>query len=306
MKNTIIITQLILGTLFFYQVYNYGHDLIVNRHKLNDGNPLITGIIGFITNFFDTLGIGSYAPTTMLLKLTKSLKNDALLPGTLNVACAIPVMTEAFLYIKTIDVDGVTLLSMMSSAMLGSFIGSKIVARLDEKKIQIAMGCALGVTAILMILSATGVTTKLGANNVATGFYGWKLVIACGVNFILGSLMTAGIGLYAPCMALVYLLGLSPRVAFPIMMSSSASVMPIAAHEFIKKNQYARVPAMAITVCGCVGVFVAITFVKEMNLAFLMWLVIVVMVYTSILMLFQGIRKVHFNNLKGGQKNERD
>lgn len=113
--NTTFITQLVLGMLLLFQVYNYGNDIIVNRKRLNDGNrsPAVTGLIGFTTNFFDTLGIGSYAPTTMLPKLTKSLKNDKLLPGTLNVGCAIPVMTEAFMYIKTVEVDGTTLLSMV-------------------------------------------------------------------------------------------------------------------------------------------------------------------------------------------------
>lgn len=293
MMNATRITQLILGLLLLFQLYNYGRDLFTHRKQLNDGrrSPIVTGLIGFTTNFFDTLGIGSYAPTTMFLKLTKSLKNDKLLPGTLNVGCAIPVMTEAFLYIKTVKVSGTTLLSMIIAAMLGSFIGSKVVAKLDEKKIQVVMGCALAVTAVLMILSATGVTTKLGAHNVATGFYGWKLYVACGVNFILGALMTAGIGLYAPCLALVYLLGLSPLVAFPIMMSSSASVMPIAAYEFIKNKAYSRGPALSITLCGCVGVYVAITFVKRLNVTVLMWLVIGVMIYTSILMLVEGIRK---------------
>ena len=291
--NTTFITQLVLGMLLLFQVYNYGNDIIVNRKRLNDGNrsPAVTGLIGFSKNFFDTLGIGSYAPTTMLLKLTKSLKNDKLLPGTLNVGCAIPVMTEAFMYIKTVEVDGTTLLSMVFAAMLGSFIGAKVVARLDEKKIQVVMGSALAITAILMILSATGVTTKLGAHNVATGFYGWKLGVACGVNFILGALMTAGIGLYAPCLALVYLMGMNPLVTFPIMMASCASLMPVAAYTFIKNNDYARVPSVAITIGGSIGVYVAYTFVKSMNVKMLTWLVIIVMVYTSILMLVEGIKK---------------
>ena len=252
---------------------------------------MVTGVIGFFTNFCDSLGIGSYAPTTMLLKLTKSLKNDKLLPGTLNVACALPVMTEAFLYIGNFKVDGTTLLSMVIAAMIGSFAGAKIVSRLDEKKIEIIVGIALAVTAVLMILSATGVITKLGANNVATGFHGWKLVVACAVNCILGALMSAGIGLYAPCMALVYLLGMNPIVAFPIMMSSCASTMPIAAAEFIKKNEYARMPSIAITLFGCVGVVIAVTFVKSLNLTVLMWLVIAVMIYTSVLMLIEGSKK---------------
>ena len=289
--NAELITILILGILTVYQIIIFGHDLIVNRNQIKDGNFLVTGVIGFFTNFCDSLGIGSYAPTTMLLKLTKSLKNDKLLPGTLNVACALPVMTEAFLYIGNFKVDGTTLLSMVVAAMIGSFAGAKIVSRLDEKKIEIIVGIALAVTAVLMILSATGVITKLGANNVATGFHGWKLVVACAVNCILGALMSAGIGLYAPCMALVYLLGMNPIVAFPIMMSSCASTMPIAAAEFIKKNEYARMPSIAITLFGCVGVVIAVTFVKSLNLTVLMWLVIAVMIYTSVLMLIEGSKK---------------
>ena len=289
--NAELITILILGILTVYQIVIFGHDLIVNRNQIKDGNFLVTGVIGFFTNFCDSLGIGSYAPTTMLLKLTKSLKNDKLLPGTLNVACALPVMSEAFLYIGNFKVDGTTLLSMVVAAMIGSFAGAKIVSRLDEKKIEIIVGIALAVTAVLMILSATGVITKLGANNVATGFHGWKLVVACAVNCILGALMSAGIGLYAPCMALVYLLGMNPIVAFPIMMSSCASTMPIAAAEFIKKNEYARMPSIAITLFGCVGVVIAVTFVKSLNLTVLMWLVIAVMIYTSVLMLIEGSKK---------------
>lgn len=289
--NAELITILILGILTVYQIVIFGHDLIVNRNQIKNGNFLVTGVIGFFTNFCDSLGIGSYAPTTMLLKLTKSLKNDKLLPGTLNVACALPVMTEAFLYIGNFKVDGTTLLSMVIAAMIGSFAGAKIVSRLDEKKIEIIVGIALAVTAVLMILSATGVITKLGANNVATGFHGWKLVVACVVNCILGALMSAGIGLYAPCMALVYLLGMNPIVAFPIMMSSCASTMPIAAAEFIKKNEYARMPSIAITLFGCVGVVIAVTFVKSLNLTVLMWLVIAVMIYTSVLMLIEGSKK---------------
>ena len=289
--NAELITILILGILTVYQIVIFGHDLIVNRNQIKDGNFLVTGVIGFFTNFCDSLGIGSYAPTTMLLKLTKSLKNDKLLPGTLNVACALPVMTEAFLYIGNFKVDGTTLLSMVIAAMIGSFAGAKIVSRLDEKKIEIIVGIALAVTAVLMILSATGVITKLGANNVATGFHGWKLVVACAVNCILGALMSAGIGLYAPCMALVYLLGMNPIVAFPIMMSSCASTMPIAAAEFIKKNEYARMPSIAITLFGCVGVVIAVTFVKSLNLTVLMWLVIAIMIYTSVLMLIEGSKK---------------
>ncbi len=289
--NAELIVIIFLGVLTVYQIIFLGHDLIVNRHRLKDSNFFVTGAIGFATNFCDSLGIGSYAPTTMLLKLTKSLKNDKILPGTLNVACALPVLTEAFLYIGNFKVDGTTLLLMIVAAMIGSFGGSKIVSRLDEKKIEIVVGIALAITAVLMILSATGVITKLGANNTATGFNGWRLVVACVMNMVLGALMSAGIGMYAPCMALVYLLGMNPIVAFPIMMSSCAATMPIASTEFIKKDEYARTPAISISLFGCLGVYIAVTFVKSLNLTFLMWLVVAVMIYTSVLMLIEGSKK---------------
>lgn len=289
--NGTTIVRIILGIMSVYIVIIFGRDLTVNRKKINDGNWIVTGIIGFITNFFDTLGIGSYAPTTMFLKLTHSLKNDKLLPGTLTVACSIPVLVEAFLYTGTVKVESTTLLVMVIAAILGSWLGSKVVAKLDEKKIQVVMGIALAVTAILMVLSATGVTAALGAGNTAMGIHGWKLCVAAIVNFILGALMTAGIGLYAPCLALVYLMGMNPLVTFPIMMASCASLMPVAAYTFIKNNDYARVPSVAITIGGSIGVYVAYTFVKSMNVKMLTWLVIIVMVYTSILMLVEGIKK---------------
>ena len=100
--NLVLIIQIILGICLVYFTIIWLKDLIKNKNKLNDGNLLLSGVIGFVTNFFDTLGIGSYAPTTMLLKLTKYVKNDKLLPGTLTIACSIPVLTEAFLYINTV------------------------------------------------------------------------------------------------------------------------------------------------------------------------------------------------------------
>ena len=40
-------------------------------------------VIGFVTDFFDTLGIGSFAPTTAIYKLRRIVP-DELIPGTLN------------------------------------------------------------------------------------------------------------------------------------------------------------------------------------------------------------------------------
>ena len=60
-----------------------------------------------------------------------------------------------------------------------------------------------------------------GGDNI--GLTGEKLIIGAIGNFILGLLITARMGLYAPCMAPCYFLGLSPTVDFPIIMGSCAT-----------------------------------------------------------------------------------
>lgn len=287
-----LVIQILLGILLVYFAVIWLRDLVKNRDKIHDGNFFLAGGIGFVTNFFDTLGIGSYAPTTMLLKLTKYLKSDKLLPGTLTIACSIPVLVEAFLFITSVKLDGVTLISMIVASMVGSFLGSKFISRFDEKKIQIVMGFALVITAVLMLLQNTGYLASLGNGNKATALTGVKFAIGVTGNFVLGALMTAGIGLYAPCMAMVYLLGLTPIAAFPIMMASCAALMPVASREFIRKGDYNRMATIGITIFGVVGVVIAVTFVKSLNVKLLTWLVIIVVTYTAITMLFQGFSKV--------------
>lgn len=284
------IIQAILAILLIYIVILFGRDYIKHRSS-SDGNLAKAGVIGFITNFFDALGIGSYAPTTMLLKFTKYLKSDKLIPGTLTVSCAIPVIVEAFLFTNTIKVEGSTLLSMVAAAAIGSFIGSKVMSKFNEKIVRIVMGIALVITAILMLLSQLGVLSALGSGNTAIGLHGTSLVIAIVGNFILGALMTAGVGLYAPCMALVYMLGMSPDVAFPIMMTSCAVLMPVAAYEFIKSGTYNRHASLGITIGGIIGVAVAVLFVKSLDLNVLTWLIIVVVTFTGFQMLYQGIKQ---------------
>ena len=111
-----------------------------------------------------------------------------------------------------------------------------------------------------------------------------KLVLGIVGNFILGALMTLGIGLYAPCMALIYFLGMSPAVAFPIMMGSCAFLMPVASMKFVKEGAYNRKASFGIAVGGIVGVFIAAYIVKSLPLNILGWLVIAVIFYTSIVM----------------------
>ena len=280
---TVVLSALGLLTLYFAILFIRDCMLASKEGRLEKKSfsaTIGTGAVGFATNFFDTLGIGSFAPTTALLKQFK-LTDDRTLPGTLNVSATIPVVVEAFIFITVIKVDSITLVALLAAAAAGAVLGAGVVAKLDVKKIQLAMGVALMVVAIIMILQQLKMFPSGGD---AIGLSGIKLIIAIIANFILGALMTLGIGLYAPCMALVYALGLSPTVAFPIMMGSCAFLMPAASIKFVKAGAYDRKASMAITVCAVVGVFIAAYLVKSLPLDVLKWVVVVVIIYTSVMM----------------------
>jgi uncharacterized membrane protein YfcA len=246
------------------------------KSKMDLSWPGVLGI-GFITDFFDTLGIGSFAPTTALLKGFKVIE-DRVLPGTLNVSHTLPVILEAFIFIDAIKVDMVTLVGMLAAATIGSYVGAGVVSKMDEKKVQRFMAIALLVTVILMV---AGQLDLMPVGGDAIGLTGIKLVIGIVGNFILGAVMTAGVGLYAPCMALIYMLGMSPDVAFPIMMGSCAFLMPVASAKFVKEGAYDRKASLGITLGGLVGVFVATKLVIALPIPVLKWLVDVVILYTS-------------------------
>lgn len=279
------IAILILAILFIMAIgviFLMSKDVIAHKNELEKGtNWFISGGIGFLTNFGDTLGIGSFAPTTALLKFFKQT-DDRLIPGILNVGCCIPVITEALIFIKKVEVEPITLFSMLFASAIGAWIGAGIVSRFDAQKVRLVMGIALLITAFLML---AGIMGWMPVGGTAIGLTGGKLIFAVICNFILGALMTAGIGLYAPCMALVYLMGMSPIVAFPLMMGSCAMLMPVATVRFIKEKAYNRKASLAITIGGVIGVFIAAFMVTSLDMTVLRWLVICVVIITALVML---------------------
>lgn len=255
----------------------------VKRHRAaNPGEqaaPTMNGLgIGFVTNFFDTLGIGSFAPTTALFRSTKSV-SDENIPGTLNVGHTTATLIEAFIFIAAVEVDPTTLISMIIAATLGAWLGAGVVSKLPKNAIRWGMGCCLLVAALLMAMSALNVGVTPGE---AIGVEGTKLVIAIVGNFFLGALMTLGIGLFGPCLILVSLLGMTPKAAFPIMMGSCAFLMPLASLQFIRSLRFDLKAALGLIIGGAPAVLIAAFLVKSMPLNAVRWLVVVVVLYTAV------------------------
>ena len=270
----IISVSALIFALFYFR------DLVRRRPSFSKVSWLPLSGIGFVTNFFDTLGIGSFAPTTSFYKFTKMV-DDRVIPGTLNVGHSLPVVVQALIFLTVVDVAPMTLISMMLASTLGAVIGAGVVCRLPVRKIRIGLGGALLVVAVAML---AGVLNIMPSGGNAFGLTGWKFVVAVVVIFIFGALQTIGIGLYAPCMALVYSLGMNPTAAFPIMMGSCALIQTWASLKFIKEASYDPKAALGLTGLGIIGVLIAAYIVKSLPLQILKWVVVVVILYTSAMM----------------------
>jgi uncharacterized membrane protein YfcA len=244
-------------------------------------------LVGCISNFFDTLGIGCFAPTTAYYKLRARMP-DELIPGTLNTGHALPAMTEALIFIATVSVDITTLIGMIAAAVLGAWLGVGFVSRLSRRAIQLGMGGALLCASVLFL--AKNLEWMPGGGE-ALGLSGSLLVVAVLVNALLGALMMLGVGLYAPCLILVSLLGMSPLAAFPIMMGSCALLMPVGGARFVRTGRYHLGAALGLAIGGIPGVLAAAFIVKSLPIFWLRWLVLVVVLYAAFQMLRSGLRR---------------
>ena len=237
--------------------------------------------VGFVTNFFDTLGIGCFAPTTAYYKLRARMPDDEI-PGTLNTGHALPAMVEALNFIAIVSVDITTLISMIVAAVLGAWLAVGIVARLSRRAIQLGMGVALICGALLFL--AKNLNWVPGSGD-ALALHGFTLFAAVGGNLLLGALMMLGIGLYAPCLIMVSLLGLSPIAAFPIMMGSCALLMPVGGARFVRSGRYNVSAALGLAIGGIPGVLLAAFVVWSLPIDKLRWLVLIVVLYAGVQML---------------------
>ena len=243
--------------------------------------------IGFVTNFFDTLGIGSFATTTAAFRLFH-LVPDELIPGTIIVGDALPVLAQALLFISIVAVDPWQMTALIVVCVTGGWIGAGVVVSLSRRALQLGLGSALLVAAVFMLLGMLG---RFPAGGTALAFSPRAFALALVVNFVLGALLTLGIGNYAPSLVVFSLLGMDPTAAFPIMMGSGAFVATIAGVRFVGAGRFHWRAALGLTLGGLPGVFVAVWLVKSLPLATLRGLVLVVVAYASATLLRAGMRK---------------
>ena len=287
MEPKYILISVLIVIAIAYHAYWY---LTESRRRHPPGalkpTPLAMGI-AFVANFFDTLGIGSYATTTSMSKLWNVMPDEKI-PGTLNVGYVMATVVQAVIFMTIIQVDFLTLISIIGAAVLGAFLGAGVVSGFNRRQVQIGMGTALLVASVLMVLSMSG---RGPAPGEALGLTGAKLGIAVGISMVLGALMMLGIGFYGPCLIMISLLGMDPRVSYPIMMGACAFLMPSGSIQFIRKASYDLRTAIAFLIAGPLAVLIAAPLVDKIPLFQLRILVLVVVLYTAIRMLLSAAQE---------------
>jgi uncharacterized membrane protein YfcA len=241
---------------------------------------LVQIAIGFVTDFFDTLGIGSFATTTTAYKLLHAVPDEQLI-GTMLVGHSLPIIVQAFIFLVVVPVDPVLLALLIAVSMVGSWSGAGIASRLPRRPIQIGIGIGLFAAAFFMLLSQLGLFPGAG---MALTLTSGKLMFALVANGVIGALLMFGIGSYAPSLILFSLLGMDPRAAFPIMMSSGAMMGMVGGLRFMKAGRFDTRAALGLLIGGIPGVLVAGLLVRSLSLSVLRWMVVVVVVYAAMAM----------------------
>ena len=280
MDNPKLILFVALGVVAVIYLAVWRRALIAGRARDNGAEmptPLQTAI-GFGTNFFDTLGIGSYAPTTALFRFFR-LVPDEKIPGTMTLGHTLPTIVQSFIFIAIVNVNFTTLVLLIGASIVGAWLGAGVVSQWPRRNIQIGMGLALVAAAVLFTMANLGI---VAAGGTALGLTGTRLIIGIIGNFVLGAFMTLGIGLYGPCLIMISLLGMEPRAAFPIMMASCAFLMPVAGVRFAKAQAFSARPALGLMLGGIPAVLIAALIVKSMPLVAVRWLVVVVVLIAAI------------------------
>lgn len=239
--------------------------------------------LGGVVNFFDALGIGSFATTTAWMRF-RQMVPDRLIPPTMLAGLTPPVLAESiiFLILLGVLVDPILLLGCSVATLAGGLVGAPLVAKARVWIVQltVATGLILAATAYAM----TNLNLFPGGGS-ATGLPPMQTAIAIAASFGLGLLANFGVGNFAPTLVLLSLMGMDPRLCFPIM-ATGGSLMGVGSG--IRHIRIAQIDlriVLGLALGGIPAVIVAALVVKSMPLELLRWLVLVVVLYAAVVLL---------------------
>ena len=236
---------------------------------------VMSGIIAFIA---DTIGVGSFAVNVALAKSLGTFRDDEL-PAVNNGAQVIPGTIESLFFMQLVDVDLMTLVTLVAGTCLGGVIGGTVVSHLSKQAIRLSMMvCFLMIIGLLIghqwhLLPMDGSVLELRS---------WTLVVGFVALAICGALTSVGIGLFAMVQGVLFLMGVSPLVAFPIMTTAGAMQQPLTTLVFLQQNKIPLKKTLILSVSGCIGVFITLPIFNYITVSWLHSLLLVILIYNFI------------------------
>jgi uncharacterized membrane protein YfcA len=244
--------------------------------------------LGAVVNFFDTLGIGSFAPTTAWLKFRK-LVPDRLIPPTILVGLTVGAVVESIIFLLRlgVKVDPVLLVGCILACTTGGLIGAPLVHKTRVWIVQLIVAIGLTLAAIAYGLDALAAANfhLIPGSGTATSLPLALTIIAIVANFCFGVLLNYGVGNYAPTLVALSLMGMDPRLCFPIMAGAAALMGATSSIRHINTGNLDLRVVVGLTVAGIPAVLVAAYLVVSMPIEYLRWLVIIVVLYAATIML---------------------
>jgi uncharacterized membrane protein YfcA len=285
-----MIVLLIVGALV---VVTLGYASLLLRAAIGAGELGVRGeplAVGAVANFFDTLGIGSFAPTIAWFRFRRLLP-DRLIPLTMLAGYILPSLLQGiiFMLLLGVKVDPWLILTCVVAMVVGGYYSPALAARAPMRVIQTIVGVALIMAAFFYTLSNLGM---MPAGGTATSLPLLQSAIAVGAQFVFGVLLGFGVGNYAPTLALLSLMGMDPRLAFPIMATAAGMSGAAAAARCLRLVKLDYRIALGLTAGAIPGVLVAAFIVKEMPLEYLRWLVVLVVTYAGLSLLLAAARGI--------------
>jgi len=271
-----LLVPIVLSTLVF--------TIVLLRAAIgNRSTPTLETIgLGAVVSFFDTLGIGCFAPSTAWLKFRR-LVPDRLIPPTILVGLTITAVVESIIFLLKLGVrvDPVLLFGCIIACTTGGLIGAPLLHRTRVWIVQLVVAIGLVLAAI-----AYGMTNlKLfPGGGTAAGLSVTLTIVAIAANFVIGVLLNYGVGNYAPTLVMLSLMGMDPRLAFPVMAGAAGLMGATAGIRHINTGKLDLGVVLGLTVGGIPAVLVAAYIVVTMPIEILRWLVLVVVLYAASLM----------------------
>jgi uncharacterized membrane protein YfcA len=255
-----------------YQLKKQPHVVISFQERLK---LVFSGIVAFIS---DTIGVGSFAVNIALAKSLNTFRDEEL-PAMNNGAQVIPGTIESLLFMQVIQVDWVTLGTLVLGTCIGGVLGGHVVARLSQQAIRLSMMCCF---ALIVSLLLSNELHLLPMGGELTALEGYKLWIGFFAMIVCGSLTTVGIGLFAMVQGVLFVLGMSPAIAFPIMTTAGAMQQPLSTLMFLKQDKIPLKKTFILSLAGIIGVFIATPIVSHLSSSWLHRLLIGIMLYNFI------------------------